>query len=126
MKVYKFECDSCGSKQYIKTEDGYKCKYCGSHQDIINVEPKVEKPVQQNNVSTVVKVEELTPYGRRHLILLIVCIFFGIYGIHKFMEHKIFSGILYLFTWGLFGIGWFIDVFKHAHLLYQEARRKRN
>ena len=30
MKVYKFKCESCGSKRYEKTDDGYKCEYCGS------------------------------------------------------------------------------------------------
>ena len=31
MKVYKFKCDSCGSKRCIKVDDGYKCEYCGKH-----------------------------------------------------------------------------------------------
>ena len=30
MKVYKFKCDSCGSKKCVKIENGYKCEYCGS------------------------------------------------------------------------------------------------
>lgn len=42
---------------------------------------------------------------------LLVTIFFGWFGAHKFMEKKIFMGIVYLFTMGLFGIGWFIDIF---------------
>ena len=36
----------------------------------------------------------------------------GVLGVHKFIERKIGKGILYLCTWGLFGIGWLIDIVK--------------
>lgn len=39
-----------------------------------------------------------------------LALFLGSLGIHKFYEGKIFSGILYLFTFGLFCIGWIADV----------------
>lgn len=42
-----------------------------------------------------------------------LCLFFGGFGAHKFYEGKIGSGILYLFTFGIFGIGWLIDIFNH-------------
>lgn len=38
-----------------------------------------------------------------------LCFFLGFVGAHKFYEGKTGMGILYLFTIGLFGIGWFID-----------------
>lgn len=39
-----------------------------------------------------------------------LALFLGSLGIHKFYEGKIFSGILYLFTFGLFCVGWIADV----------------
>ncbi len=39
-----------------------------------------------------------------------LCLFFGGLGIHKFYEGKILLGIVYLFTVGIFGIGWVIDL----------------
>lgn len=41
---------------------------------------------------------------------LIICIFLGIFGGHQFYVGNIGKGILYIFTCGLFGIGWFIDI----------------
>lgn len=40
----------------------------------------------------------------------ILCILFGYLGIHKFYERKIKIGLVYLFTFGLFGVGWIIDI----------------
>jgi len=49
-------------------------------------------------------------YGRpkNKWVSLLLCIF-TICG-HKFYEGKVGMGILYLFTAGLFGIGWIIDI----------------
>lgn len=40
----------------------------------------------------------------------LVTLFLGWAGVHKFMEKKNKIGWVYLFTFGLFGIGWFIDI----------------
>jgi TM2 domain-containing membrane protein YozV len=37
--------------------------------------------------------------------------FFGIIGVHKFYLNRFGWGILYIFTGGLFFIGWLIDLF---------------
>ena len=43
-------------------------------------------------------------------VALLLCIFLGLLGAHKFYEGKIGMGILYLLTAGLFCIGWIIDI----------------
>lgn len=50
-----------------------------------------------------------------------ITFFLGILGVHKFIDGKIGQGILYLFTGGLFGIGWIIDVVKALQLLINES-----
>ena len=42
---------------------------------------------------------------------LILCIFGGWFGLHKFATKQIGKGILYLFTYGLLFIGWFHDIY---------------
>lgn len=42
---------------------------------------------------------------------LLLWLFLGVWGAHKFYLGKPFIGILYLFTFGFFFIGWFIDIF---------------
>jgi len=41
----------------------------------------------------------------------ILWFFLGAFGAHKFYLNKVGIGILYFFTFGLFGIGWIIDLF---------------
>lgn len=45
---------------------------------------------------------------------LLLCIFFGCLGVHCFYVGRIGKGILYLCTFGVFGIGWLIDIIKIA------------
>ena len=47
-------------------------------------------------------------YNRPTSFLL--CFFFGFFGIHRFAAGKIGTGILWLFTTGLFGLGWLYDL----------------
>lgn len=39
-----------------------------------------------------------------------LCLFFGVFGIHKFYEGKVLFGILYLCTAGFGGVGVVIDL----------------
>jgi len=39
----------------------------------------------------------------------VICLLLGYLGIHRFYEGKIGTGILWLFTGGIFGIGWLVD-----------------
>lgn len=47
--------------------------------------------------------------------VLLACYFGGYVGIHKFMQHEIGKGILYLLTGGIFIIGWLVDCFKYTY-----------
>lgn len=43
------------------------------------------------------------------IVEVLVCFFLGGLGIHRFMKKYTVSGIVYLCTGGLFGIGWLVD-----------------
>ena len=42
-------------------------------------------------------------------VAFFLCLFLGFIGAHKFYENKAGAGLLYVFTLGIFGIGWLID-----------------
>lgn len=48
--------------------------------------------------------------SKNKTIVLLLAVFFGYIGIHRFYVGKVKSGILYLLTGGIFGIGWLVDI----------------
>lgn len=43
-------------------------------------------------------------------VALILCIFLGLFGAHRFYDRDRKMGFLYLFTLGLVGVGWIVDL----------------
>ena len=54
-------------------------------------------------------------YGYRRsskskILALILCVFFGYFGAHRFYVGKTGTGVIWLFTVGMFSIGWVVDI----------------
>ena len=107
MKFYKH----CGGRI---PEDAVLCTLCGRQvEDInkgsINAQPQII--INNDNINTNTNNVNAGGRGREKnkWVALLLCIFLGFVGGHKFYEGKVGMGILYLFTAGLFGIGVLID-----------------
>ena len=59
-------------------------------------------------------VSNISAKSKTTAIILAAIGFFGFAGLHRFYSGKIFSGLIYLCTWGLFGIGTLVDILKIA------------
>ena len=98
-------CEFCGNKVAI---DAVLCPKCGKQLEELKTEQSNSSPqVVINNTNTIDGA-----YGRKQCdkwIALLLCIFLGVFGGHKFYEGKAGMGVLYLFTVGLFGIGVIVD-----------------
>ena len=104
-------CKYCGAKI---PEDAVICTHCGRQVEAIKgnaSEPNVIINNSNSNMNSNVNRVGTMPYGkmRNKWVAFFLCLFLGFVGAHKFYEGKIGMGILYLFTCGLCGIGWFID-----------------
>ena len=43
-----------------------------------------------------------------------LCIFLGMFGVHRYYVGKIGTGVIWTLTAGCFGIGWIVDIFTVA------------
>lgn len=91
-------CKNCGAEI---PNDTFYCLNCGALFDESDVSAKSEITTQMGT-------------WKNKWIALLLCIFFGWLGIHRFYEGKVLTGLLYLFTLGLFGIGWVVDIIRIA------------
>lgn len=94
-------CKKCGSEM---PEDSFYCLCCGN--------TFKESADEFETVKRKIKMQ--TGTWKNKWISLLLCIFLGWLGIHRFYEGKVVTGILYLFTLGFFGIGWIIDIIRIA------------
>lgn len=122
------KCPYCGGPI---ERDGRFCPYCGSQTETsantqesrqeIHIHYHQEQPVESKRVEyVVVPAESKSPRSR--LVALLLCFFLGTLGVHRFYLGKIGTGIVFLFTYGLFGIGWLVDLLS---LLLGKPRDKR-
>lgn len=54
------------------------------------------------------RAENCSPKSR--LVALLLCVFLGSLGIHRFYVGKIGTGVIWLLTLGCFGVGWLVDI----------------
>jgi TM2 domain-containing membrane protein YozV len=59
--------------------------------------------------------------NKNWLIVLLLCIFLGYLGIHRFYTGKIGTGILWMLTVGLFGIGYIVDLLLIATFKFKDS-----
>jgi hypothetical protein len=96
-------CSSCGE---VISKDAEICPKCGVRQMVA--------PVQQQGFYTGGddgKIDYPAGYHPKSwIVALILSIFLGGLGIHRFYTGKIGTGIIWLITGGCGGIGWLIDI----------------
>lgn len=104
-------CSKCGKE--IDNE-AVVCPHCGV--PTANYQRPQEQPqVVINNTNTNTNVNTNVVGGamvsrKSKIVALILCIFLGEFGFHRFYVGKVGTGIIWLCTMGLCGIGYIIDI----------------
>ena len=103
-------CSHCGGKI---PEAAVICTLCGCQVEQMKQAEQPSIVINNANANTNTNTNiNAAMFGVRmknKWVAFCLCLFLGYIGAHKFYEGKAGMGILYLFTCGLFGIGWFID-----------------
>lgn len=59
--------------------------------------------------------------SKSRMISLLLCLFLGVFGVHRLYVGKFGSGILYFFTVGGFGIGWLLDLVRILFGVFRDS-----
>lgn len=101
-------CKHCGGKI---PADAVLCTLCGRQVEEFSQQSAPQPQIVINNENN--NVNNNAMFGARaknKWVAFCLCFFLGFFGAHKFYEGKTSTGILYLCTVGLFGIGWIVDL----------------
>ena len=104
-------CEYCDSEI---NDNERNCPHCGAALQYHNMklnEENIKKPKQK--------------YKRacKKWVSFLLCFYFGVIGAHKLYEGKVGMALIYMFTCGLFLVGWIVDlivILKHSDIYYTE------
>lgn len=101
-------CKCCGKKI---PEKAVICIHCGCQVEDFKNSDQPNVIINNTNTNTNMNVNAANGLpAKNKWIAFVLCLMLGYFGAHKFYEGRAGLGILYLFTFGLFGIGWFVDL----------------
>ena len=101
-------CKHCGKKIPVAA---VVCPACGCQvEELKSQTPNIV--INNSNENTNMNTNVVGVGGRmlNKWVAFFLCLFLGFMGAHKFYEGKNIMGVVYLFTFGVFGIGWVIDI----------------
>ena len=130
----KAVCDYCDSEIYIDEiisdikrdrhrddrEDEKRNEYHGGSYSERTYDNRTQSQSYSQGYVNQANAPGVSPKSRMAALLL--CIFLGVFGIHRFYVGKVGTGILYLFTCAIFGIGWIYDVIMIAIGSFRDGR----
>lgn len=105
-------CKHCGASI---PSDAVLCTACGRQVEELHSATSAQPNIVINNANTNTNTN-INAIGGRYgrpknkWVAFLLCLLLGYVGAHKFYEGRIGAGILYIITFGVFGIGWFIDI----------------
>jgi len=83
---------------------------------------KLAPPIQDSKPSQPAAGSNISP--KNGCVTVLLCLFLGFLGAHRFYTGHIGMGFIYLFTGGLFLFGWIIDLFNILSGFFRDSKKR--
>ncbi len=101
-------CKHCGANLM---PDEKMCSYCRCLvEEPQPSPPPVSSRIMPPYLSESMRMTPAKPRSKKATLCMCLLGFLGVGGIHRLYAGKIWTGLIWLFTWGLFGFGTMIDL----------------
>ncbi len=106
---------------------GVMCPNCGSNRITYNRESAGTRGLHKtvglckNCGNTWITSQDVRVSPKNKVVAMVLCVTLGYLGAHHFYVGRAGMGILYLFTGGLFCIGWIVDIVNIANGKFKDA-----
>ena len=138
MRLIDAKCPNCGAVMQIDADrQKVFCTYCGNQlivddeitrlkldnaeQAGYEFERGRQRALRESGAQNMYQSANALNSPRNKIAALLLCFFLGYFGVHRFYVGKTMSGLVYLLTLGLFGIGWLYDLIVIATGSFRDA-----
>lgn len=117
MQITTLECPSCGAPVSLETKkQTLTCAYCG--QKLLVQDHSMQ--AQQKWLTDVLPQEIWSPFS--YTTTLMLAIFLGVFGAHRFYTRHLVSGVIQFLTTGGILVWWLWDVFSILNGSFRDAQ----
>lgn len=117
MRLQELDCPRCHRHIIVDADEHIaRCDYCGTPVLLDGAPlpytpdpgPRTESRLRGRYTGAT---DVYAPQSEKNWwVAFLLCLFLGTVGVHRFYTGKVGSGVLYVLTGGLFGIGWLVDL----------------
>lgn len=125
-------CPYCGARELIPDHGAAERERLKTYRELEEQRIRSQEEIEKARIRSEEKIRleeqrqaaEKSTSDKNRWVAALLCFLLGSLGAHRFYAGKIGTGILWLLTCGIFGVGWFVDLIMILCGSFRDAKGK--